>query len=811
MRRFVALVGAVLVAVAALGGDQSAKIEVIDGAGKVLGTTSIPLPAVVPPSDSLRVRLLNPAGELASETLIPIPVVVPPEDLAPAPGPLPEFLETTFDKVPVSGRNYTDHVRRNGPWSDPLTWEDGSVPTEADKVLVQDGAWVLLDVCAQADTLIVGGELRVLVKEATCLLVTTITVLPSGELLAGDDISPVTGDFKITFRDKPIDLTQDAGQYSHGLVVFGAFQACGVKRTPHLRLAAEVAAGDKTLTLGAPVFGWEPGDSIVLPDTRQLLTTEQGAKFVGQWERRTIEAVAADRRSVTLTAPLTYAHKGARDSDGKLDVLPHVANLTRSIALRSENTAGVTGHMQCFHRARVSIKHVAFQGMGRTTNAPLGPGNLIGRYAVHFHHLFGPELVAGAAAAPQFVLEGCVVDGGDAPHLRKWGVAIHASSYGRVAGNLVYNAQGAGIITEDGSETENIIEDNLIIRVGGVGGRADNSKGGSGRQGGGLYLRGPFNHVRRNTVYNAEVNYGFLLNFFYLGSVDLPTGPGKDPHMPGDFKTVDANAAGLVEFADNEAAACMSGLTFWWLGALNQKPIVGAKESVIKNFLSWNHHENGVFAYQSHKLTMDGYKTRGTVSKADPGALAWLGADYIASELRIVNADVQGQDRGFSLSVHGGPQLVENSLICATEGITLNTPWTNGYSGVGILDRKVTIRNCRFKAPVPGAPYVAIARWYPADFAGKTLNLISKDDAFVEAFQGKVGDNFRLYYLEQASDFIVPQTIPNTLYGGSKVVGCVEANLTNAQAWAKYGVAIAGSVAPCKTTRPTIRGLCCPN
>jgi hypothetical protein len=89
----------------------------------------------------------------------------------------------------------------------------------------------------------------------------------------------------------------------------------------------------------------------------------------------------------------------------------------------------------------------------------------------------------------------------------------------------------------------------------------------------------------------------------------------------------------------------------------------------------------------------------------------------------------------------------------------------------------------------------------------------------VSTFNGNVLDNFRLYYNEQASTFIMPQT------GGTVSAGCPEAGLTNAQAYVKYhsdgtlkspvgnlsdseGCAIAGAVAPgSATTHAGVLGL----
>ena len=62
-------------------------------------------------------------------------------------------------------------------------------------------------------------------------------------------------------------------------------------------------------------------------------------------------------------------------------------------------------------------------------------------------------------------------------------------------------------------------------------------------------------------------------------------------------------------------------------------------------------------------------------------------------------------------------------------------------------------------------------------------------------YDGVSGDNFQVFYTQQAANFIVPQTVLNS-DGTPKLRRRPVAGLTNAQAWAQYGVAVAGEVAP---------------
>jgi hypothetical protein len=82
-----------------------------------------------------------------------------------------------------------------------------------------------------------------------------------------------------------------------------------------------------------------------------------------------------------------------------------------------------------------------------------------------------------------------------------------------------------------------------------------------------------------------------------------------------------------------------------------------------------------------------------------------------------------------------------------------------------------------------------------------TANLIESDTVFVYNYNGVQGDNFQVYYTEQASNFVVPRSSGN-------LVGSPESGLTNLQNWSKYRIAIAGAVAPDDaTTRTLIDGL----
>jgi hypothetical protein len=683
-----------------------------------------------------------------------------------APEPLPETIATHHDpKIPILGHDFDTYVAQSGAWSDPKTWSPIGMPGTDSRVVIQKGAEVTMDGAHHCDTLVVQGKLRIenpLEKENAIFIVTTWTVMPEGEVT-------ITGPVEVIFRNAPPDPVADPGQYGGGLLCFGTFTVNGKPKAAYATLESDIRAGENFFSLKTAPQGWEVGDECIFHDCRQLGQKERALGYA-QIERRTIQDLSPGE--VGFTKSFVFDHKAARDDDGKLDVFPRVANLTRNVVFRAEVPG--TSHVMFTSHPKADIRYAAFIGMGRTLNEAISATNIIGRYPLHCHHLHTPVH-----------FEGLVIDGGTEPHDRKWGIVIHATSYSTIKDCVVVNAMGAGIVTEDGSEWGNVFEGNTVIGVDGDGGRADAAvrQGGVAMQGSGIYLRGPGNIVRNNYVANCRQNYAFILNFFYLGDVEYRAAPGSH-----DLIKVNGNAVGLAGFEGNIAFANKSGLTWWWCGTKGAAIIPGAKETIVKGFTSANHWEYGIFSYQNYRLTLDGYKTRG-----DKTALGLFGSDYTAVEFKMLNPDIQGQRTGWSVSANGGPQLMVGGIVSAASCVNLNPPWTNGFQAIGILPRDVTIDGTILKGKA------LISRIFPATLGDRTINLIVLDRVFVKNWQGKAGDNFKVYYdPQQGPGFKVPASIPNLKYGGMKVLGSPE------------GKMIAGELAPCTTKRAGVLGWCCP-
>ena len=155
---------------------------------------------------------------------------------------------------------------------------------------------------------------------------------------------------------------------------------------------------------------------------------------------------------------------------------------------------------------------------------------------MHFHHDFGPTTTP--ANGYQFTLVGNAVDGSS-----KWGITVHRSHYGLIQDNVVYNTRGAGIVTEDGSESFNVFDHNFSLRTAGSRDAAPGNGYSSvlpnpGGDGSAFWFRGPNNYIRNNVAANAAES-GFGLPVTALGVVRIPKFKGADTSSASESLQLD--------------------------------------------------------------------------------------------------------------------------------------------------------------------------------------------------------------------------------------------------------------------------------
>jgi hypothetical protein len=646
----------------------------------------------------------------------------------------------------------------SGAWSSASTWSSGQVPAAGDGVLVGAGTRVSYDVVSDAavQCVDVEGELAFRTDRSTRLRVGTMTVLETGRLEIGTVGTPVAADVtaEIVILDQPIDTRRDPDQLTRGLVGLGTVRIHGALKTPTFsRVVAEPLVGQRALRLEDPVSGWSVGDTLVLPDTRQLLQAERGENYVPQWEELRVASISGS--TITVSDPLAFDHHGARDGLGAVEFLPHVGNVSRNVIVRSENPDGTRGHVLFNNRADVDIRYALFKGLGRTRmgvldNVAYGSDgtvrrtgtNQIGRYSLHFHHTFGPTMPQ--ANGHQFTIVGNAID--DAS---KWGITVHNSHYGLIQDNVVYNSRGAGIVAEDGTESFNVFDHNFSMRSEGSGDFAPRSGYGGaqadpGGEGVGFWLRGPNNVVRNNVAADVDA-VGFGIAAGPLGEVRLPAFQGADPSKDGEFTLVESNDIPLLEFTGNEAyGAIQTGVSIGWNGTLSDSRV-------------WHASRYAVTAFPLDRLTIDGFVGRGDAALLgdvleNPTGI-WFG-DYAAKDIRVRNANVQGLRVGVaSPFIHRtttetgrgeGVAIIEDSYFRDYVGVAVATSYTESVTAN--FRKGLVIRNSRFE-PLTGA---AVGQYSAAaismNYGMAPGDMARRDPAVVYDFNGQADDTFRVFY-----------------------------------------------------------------
>jgi len=134
----------------------------------------------------------------------------------------------------------------------------------------------------------------------------------------------------------------------------------------------------------------------------------------------------------------------------------------------------------------------------------------------------------------------------------------------------------------------------------------------------------------------------------------------------------------------------------------------------------------------------------------------------------------------------------------------MDTLWTAEYKANNIAPRHVKLVNTQLTRI--GTSGKEIKMLYSGS---PTRHLMQNDVLEVLTYQGVVGDDFNVYYTQQAGTVVVPQSVFNG-DGTMRLVGAPSAGLTNDQTWQQFGTAIAGAIPPCLTTRATIQGYVCP-
>lgn len=710
------------------------------------------------------------------------------------------YITTPYLSIPNFGAHPTIYSVKSGNWSDPTIWSLGRTPQAGDIVDINPGTTVTYNVNDSTDAIPLNtleiqptATLTFQTNINTQICVGNFLVLQGGSLVVGTAANPIAANVhaNIDIANLPLNPTTDPNQFGDGLIGLGNVTMHGATMVPYATLSQEAHAGDTVLHFATPVTGWQVGQDILLPDTRQLPYMYQNYTYTSEIEDMVIQSISADGLTVTLTAPLKYDHLGAHDANGVLDYLPQVMNNNRNIMISSQSFTGTRGYTLFTDRANVDIEYAGFCELGRTNitdivqNNIAGNGNLVyntpgapyynssmpanfaDRTAMTMLDLIGPT--TPQADGYQFTLIGNEVDNdGDGnannPSNIQWGIVLNHSYYGLIQDNDVYSVAGAGIGVEDHASSYNRFDSNFVFNVSGTGNRTDQSF-----QGDAYWFGNPNNYITNNlaTDINGSIKafygYGYDIDATYAGTVAIPLAQGDDPSVSGQSKSINMNDTPILAFTGNEvygATAC--GMTLWWIGTFGDTYYTDAQQSVVKNFVAWNFSNLGAFIYPVNNLTIDGMVMRGDASQLSNGYNQVTGitcSDYMTHSLVIENSDIQGMGTGIVAPYLVGrtssmdTTVIENSYLDNTVNIDISpVRSTNGTSGA-LSPQTLDINNVQFAHPSAASQsgWCDIAMSYVTSDATGTSDMSIPQYVYVTNYNDVSGDNFQVFYTQSPS------------------------------------------------------------
>ena len=481
--------------------------------------------------------------------------------------------------------------------------------------------------------------------------------------------------------------------------------------------------------------------------------------------------------------------------------------------------------------------------------------NQIARYPVHAHHVRGIRRDDVTYAGYQYKFIGNAIDGGS---LGKWGFVIHSSHFGLIYKNIVYDVQGAGFVTEGGDETGNVFENNFAIKVQFHTGSTSQSK--HGLSGDGFWFRGNGSYVIGNVATNlssfgytyfnqqpksnARTRHGVMPE---LGRINIPLFRGANPSHAAEADYIDGETQVIAQFLRNGAYAAHTGINLWTLsmpqGANGGAKVDRDKRNLLLRTKLWHMASSGIFTYGARHLTVDDFVFRGRATgiASHKKRLMFSGvsrgsalrADGVAVKDGLIrNADIQGVMIGIEVGENlggateqAGTMRVENTYIRAHVGMVMNLKCRAGVKHE--LPRYVRVANTTFDPLVPpqfvyhpeDEPAAAFVMHYERYEGGADATVLRPDTvhlANVTVSDGYADDgrpwhhiinDARTYFVQQAPRFRMPKTYTTEKTG--MLYAAPVNGLTNAEAWATYGIAMAGSVAACEDTVPGVIGFVC--
>jgi hypothetical protein len=339
----------------------------------------------------------------------------------------------------------TNTANAAGLWSNTSTWSLGHVPTALETVVIPSGSTIRLVGSCIAKTVTINGILTNSSNTNFSLHAEWIMVHgAAARLQIGTSATPYLGTAVFTLvGNNDGQSVGGMGDKFMGAMMGGRIDMHGQDKKSWTKLDGNVVAGTNQIKV-VDANNWAVNDEIVVVSSRTNWN---------EAEKRSITAIAADGKTLTLNASLQYPHVGVvksytRSTDNKTwtaDIRAEVGMLSHNIKIQGDVASATSyfgGHIMLHTNAYAYFSGVELYRMGQKS--------LIGRYPFHWHLL--KEVGNG-----QYFKNSSV-------HLSyNRAITIHGTESTLVDNNFFYDHIGHGVFLEDGTERFNTISNNVTL------------------------------------------------------------------------------------------------------------------------------------------------------------------------------------------------------------------------------------------------------------------------------------------------------------------------------------------------------------
>ena len=337
-------------------------------------------------------------------------------------------------------------------WTGSTTWGGLPAPGVGDSVYVPPGLSLLVDTNVNVYAVVIEGGALVFSDEADYTFDAHYVFVRQGIFRAGTPERPYKHKLTITMHGTRYDPQLPTYGNKNIAVREGILDLNGIPRTPTWTMLYETASsGSSTIKLLRTV-DWQAGEEIVLASSTHEHGNSETAVIASATNTTVGETTVTQ---LTLTAPLKFNHyskvltytKGDGSSES-ISLRTEVGLLSRNIIFQGDDESPnieYGAHMMIHSPGdESSVGRVSYI---RVRHA--GQAHILGRYAIHFHLIgqVSKSFVKGNAIHNTF----------------NRATTIHGVHYLTVEDNVVYRCKGHNIFIEDGIETNNLIQNNLVI------------------------------------------------------------------------------------------------------------------------------------------------------------------------------------------------------------------------------------------------------------------------------------------------------------------------------------------------------------